>query len=70
MYGSFHCLGEDCEKYITFSVPLKTNKSMTCRLKFIDSFRFMATSLSNLISNLCDQLFIITVLIVKIFLIT
>ena len=57
MYGSFHCLGENSEKYITFSVPFKTNKLMTCRLKFIDSFRFMATSLSNLISNLSDQLY-------------
>ena len=30
---------------------------MTCRLKFIDSFRFMSTSLSNLINNLSDQLY-------------
>ena len=43
MYGSFQCLGENSERYITFSVPFKANKLMTCRLKFIDSFRFMAT---------------------------
>ena len=53
-YGSFMCLSENSEKYITFSVPFTTNKSMTCRLKFIDSFRFMSTSLSNLINNLSD----------------
>ena len=56
MYGSFPCLGENSERYITFSVPFKTNKSMTFRLKSIDSFRFIASSLSNLISNLSDQL--------------
>ena len=57
MYGSFQCLGEISERYIPFRVPFKTNKSMTCRLKFVDSFRFMATSLSNLINNLFDQLY-------------
>ena len=56
-YGSFQCLGEISEKHVTFSVPFKTNKSMTCELKFIDSFRFMGTSLSNLINNLSDQLY-------------
>ena len=30
---------------------------MACRLKFIDSFRFMSTSLSSLINNLSDQLY-------------
>ena len=30
---------------------------MICRLKFIDSFRFMSTSLSSLINNLSDQLY-------------
>ena len=43
------------EKYITFSVPIKkecdNNKTITYRLKFIDSFRFMATSLSELVYN-------------------
>ena len=48
MYGSFQCLGENSEKYITFSVSFKTNKPMTCRLEFFDRFRFMSTSLSNL----------------------
>ena len=59
-YCNFECLGENSEKYITFRVSfkkaLKNNKSIKYKLKFIDSFRFMATSLSNLINNLSDQL--------------
>ena len=44
------------EKYITFSVPIKkecdNNKTITYKLKFIDSFRFMSTSLSELVDNM------------------
>ena len=47
----FECLSENKEKYITFSVPIKkkSNEDSTIiyRIKFIDSFRFMSTSLSN-----------------------
>ena len=47
--GEFECLGENKEKYIIFSVPIKKelNKGGTIiyRIKFIDSFRFMSTSL-------------------------
>ena len=52
--GEFECLGENTEKYITFSVPLKkeNNKKITYKLKFIDSYRFMSTSLSNLVDTL------------------
>ena len=43
------------EKYITFSVPIKkecdNNKTITYKLKFIDSCRFMPTSLSELVDN-------------------
>ena len=48
--GEFECLGENTEKYITFSVPLKkeNDRKITYKLKFIDSYRFMSTSLSNL----------------------
>ena len=49
------CLGESSEKYITFPVPIKkkhdNDKTITCRLKFIGSFRFMSTSLSSLVDN-------------------
>ena len=57
--GNFESLGENMEKYITFSVPIKKrieNKNMDInyRLKFIDIFRFMSTSLSKLVDNLTD----------------
>ena len=40
-----------------FKKDLKNNKSIKYKLKFIDSFRFMTTSLSSLINNLSDQLY-------------
>ena len=56
--GNFECLGENTEKYITFSVLIKKeikNKNkiieITYKIKFIDSFRFMSTSLSKLVDN-------------------
>ena len=59
--GNFECLGENTEKYITFSVPIKKkieNKDMeiTYKIKFIDSYRFMATSLSKLVDNLMEDI--------------
>ena len=52
--GEFECLEENTEKYITFSVPLKKEDDVkiTYKLKFIDSYRFMSTLLSNPIDNL------------------
>ena len=54
------CLGETAEKYITFSVPIKkqldNGKIVTYKLKFIDSFRFMSTSLSIVVNNLSEGL--------------
>ena len=57
--GNFGCLGENTEKYITFSVPLKKkieNKDIeiTYKIKFIDSYRFMSSSLSKLVDNLSE----------------
>ena len=57
--GNFECLGENSEKYITFSVPMKKkieNKDLeiTCKLKFIDSYRFMSSSQSKLVDNLSE----------------
>ena len=53
--GHFECLGENIEKYIIFSVPIKkeldNGKTITYKLKFIDSFRFMSTSLPTLVNN-------------------
>ena len=57
--GNFDCLGENTEKYITFSVPLKKkienkNVEITYKIKFSDSFRFMSSSLSKLVDNLFE----------------
>ena len=66
--GEFECLGENTEKYITFSVLIK--KEITKRDKngndeitkishkvtFIDSYRFMSRSQCNLVSNLSEGL--------------
>ena len=51
--GNFECLGEN-------TVPIKKrieNKNMdiTYKIKLIDSFRFMATSLSKLVDNLTEN---------------
>ena len=51
-----NCIGENMEKYIPFSVPIKKeyNDGQTIAYKrsFIDSFRFMSTSLSELADNM------------------
>ena len=61
--GNFECLDENTEKYITFSAPLKKeikNKNKiieaTYKIKFIDSYRFMSTSLSKIVDNLSGGL--------------
>ena len=53
--------GENTEKYITFSVPIKKkieNKDIeiTYKIKFINSYRFMATSLSRSVDNLTENI--------------
>ena len=54
--GEFECLGEKTERYVTFSVPLKkendNGKKITYKLKFIESYRFVSTLLSNLVDSL------------------
>ena len=57
--GNFESLGENTEKYLTFSVPIKKkidNKDLeiTYKIKFIDSYRFMSSSLSKLVNNLSE----------------
>ena len=64
----FNCLGENTEKYKTFSVPItkevkridkngeKITKTISYKLQLIDSARFMASSLSNLVDNLAEEI--------------
>ena len=53
-------MGENTEKYISFSVPTKkehdndNDKTITCKLKFIDTCRFMQSKLSDLVNNLSE----------------
>ena len=66
--GEFEYLGENTEKYITFLVSIKKKITKTdtngndkitkilYKTKFIDSFRFMSSSLSNLVDNLYERL--------------
>ena len=48
--GKFECLGENTEKYKTFSIPIEKIVTETDK----DSARFMTTSLSNLVYNLTE----------------
>ena len=64
--GQFSGSGENTEKYKTFSVPIekkvnrngkngeKMTKTISYRLKFIYSARFIVSSLSNLVKNLAE----------------
>ena len=64
--GSFECIRENNEKYQSFSVPIKKEiikivkegykavKTTSYKIKFIDSIRCMATSLSNHVYNLTE----------------
>ena len=56
--GQFECLGENTEKYISSSAPntkeLDNGKTIKYKIKFINSFRLMSTSLSKLVDNLSE----------------
>ena len=58
--GKFECLGENTDKYIFFSAPIKKGneniKIITYKIKLIDSARFMSRSLSSLADNLAEGL--------------
>ena len=66
--GKFECLGENSEKYKNFFILIEKevikidkdgNESIVAisyKLKFIDSERSMATSLSNLVDNLTEKI--------------
>ena len=57
----FACLGENTEQYITFSVTIEKEgddgKPTVYKIKFIDSLRFVSTSLSSLVHSLSDWLY-------------
>ena len=52
--SQFECLGENTEKiyyfFNTYNKEFDNGKSIKYHIKFIDSFRFMLTSLSNLLN--------------------
>ena len=54
--GQFDCIRENTEKYITFSVPTKkdhnNDKTITYKLKFIHTCRFIQSKLSGLVNTL------------------
>ena len=56
--GKIDYSGENTEKYITFSAPIyekyDNDETITYKLNFMDSFRFMSTSLSSLADNLSE----------------
>ena len=66
--GQFECLGENTEKYIRFPVPIKkeiTKIDKDCndrimeisyKIKFIDSFTFMSTSLPSFVNDFSEGL--------------
>ena len=55
--GEFECLGVNTEKYVSFSVLIKkehvddNNKTITYKIKFIDTSRFVPSKLSNFVHN-------------------
>ena len=56
--GEFEWLGENTEKYISFSVAIKkehnNGETITYKIKFVDICRFIASKLSNLVENLSE----------------
>ena len=59
--GDLDCIGQNMEKYIPFPSPIMKkcgdSKTITHKLRFIDSFRFMSTSLSELVDNMSGKSF-------------
>ena len=55
----FECSGENTKNYITFSVPTKkqneNSKTITCKIKFINSVNVMSSSPLSLDDNLAER---------------
>ena len=67
--GDFTCIPSTEEKYISFSKKVKVDEyqnkdgktvSLNMELRFIDSFKFLQTSLANLVKNLQPDDFVNT----------
>lgn len=57
--GQFKCLGGNTKRFITFPSLIenqKNGKAIQYKIRFVDSIRFMASSLSNLADNLAEGL--------------
>ena len=72
--GNFECFGENTEKYITFSVPIKKkierkNMEITYKIKFIDVIDLCQCLCQNLLIIYQKEFIIINVLIVNLVLI-
>ena len=56
--GQVECLGENTEKYVTFLIPIKkendNGKTVTYKIKFIDTGRFLQNKLSDLADNFSE----------------
>ena len=56
--GEFEFLRENTEKFTTFSIPIKrehnNGKTITYKIKFIDTCRYMRSELSDLVDNLSE----------------
>ena len=56
--GEFECLGENTEKHISFSVPIKkehnNDETITYKIRFVDSCRFRPSKLSDLVDSLSE----------------
>ena len=58
-HGQFECLGEITEKYKTFFIPIDGTENIVTisyKIKFIDSAKFMTSSLSIFVNNLAERI--------------
>jgi len=55
--GEIKCIPSTEEKYISFNNILKFKDGKSFDMRFIDSFRFMSSSLNDLVKNLGENQF-------------